>query len=94
MNEKSLIKNYLCEDYEHSYKIYNEKFEYYSALYDKLSKIKISIEKIYKEKLDTWKIKEEIYNKELIDENYDSLIILIREEIKINIKGSISVINY
>lgn len=94
MKEKLLIKDFLYDDFEQSYKIYNEKFEYYSILYDNIMKIKIFIEKFFKDKIDNLKLKEEIHSpSSFIDENYDKLILLMKEDIIINIKGSLSVIN-
>lgn len=89
-----IIDNFsIIYDYDYSYKLYNEKYDYYSAAIDKIYKIKSIFEKFLKEKLETFKIKEEFKSQLQIDDNYMNLILLIKDEIMLNINGGLNVIN-
>ena len=91
--EASIIKNYNIYNYEHSYKIYNEKYEYYSLAIEKLTKIKSMAEKFLKEKIENIKVKKDVNTQFIIEDNYMSLIILIKDEMILNINASLSTIN-
>ena len=94
MEEKPIIDNNISiYNYELSIKLLNEKSDYYSIVIDKLTKFKSSLEKFHKEKLENIKIKEDIHSESSeFDDNYMNLILLIKEEINLNIKGSLNVI--
>ena len=94
MEEKPIIDNNISiYNYELSIKLLNEKSDYYSVVIDKLTKFKSLLEKFHKEKLENIKIKEDIHSESSeFDDNYMNLILLIKEEINLNIKGSLNVI--
>ena len=94
MEEKPIIDNNISiYNYELSIKLLNEKSDYYSVIIDKLTKFKSLLEKFHKEKLENIKIKEDIHSESSeFDDNYMNLILLIKEEINLNIKGSLNVI--
>jgi len=94
MEEKPIIDNNISiYNYELSIKLLNEKSDYYSVVIEKLTKFKSLLEKFHKEKLENIKIKEDIYSESSeFDDNYMNLILLIKEEINLNIKGSLNVI--
>jgi len=94
MEEKPIIDNNISiYNYELSIKLLNEKSDYYSVVIDKLTKFKSLLEKFHKEKLENIKIKEDIHSESSeFDDNYRNLILLIKEEINLNIKGSLNVI--
>ena len=94
MEEKPIIDNNISiYNYELSIKLLNEKSDYYSVVIEKLTKFKSLLEKFHKEKLENIKIKEDIHSESSeFDDNYMNLILLIKEEINLNIKGSLNVI--
>lgn len=94
MEEKPIIdNNNSIYNYEHSIKLLNEKNDYYSVVIEKLTKLKSVLEKFHKEKLENIKIKEDLNSESSeLDDNYMNLVLLIKEEINLNIKGSINVI--
>ena len=93
MEEKPLIKNNYIDDYENSYKIINEKYQYYSNVFDKLSKIKTTIEKFLTEKLETINLIEDNLIISLVKVNYFQLISFIKDEMILNIKNSLIVVD-
>ena len=94
MEEKPIIDNNISiYNYELSIKLLNVKSDYYSVVIEKLTKFKSLLEKFHKEKLENIKIKEDIHSESSeFDDNYRNLILLIKEEINLNIKGSLNVI--
>jgi hypothetical protein len=90
MSEKILILNYLKEDYENSYEIYYQRFQYYTSLHENLTKLKLILSKFLEEKLNTFKIKDEFNKKSTLDDNYIKLVSIIKKEISFKIKGGIS----
>ena len=93
MEEKPLIKNNYIDDYENSYKIINEKYQYYSNVFDKLSKIKTTIEKFLIEKLETINLREDNLIISLVKVNYFQLISFIKDEMILIIKNSLIVVD-
>ena len=93
MDEKTLIKHYLSDDYEQSYKIITEKYEYLSSFNDKFIKIKNVIEKFKKDFTELFKIKDDGFSNNTKQYDYNELFILIKEEITRSINDKYSMIN-
>ena len=93
MAEKSLIKNYLSDDYEQSYKIILEKYDYLSSFYEKFIKMKNVIEKFKKDYNELFKIKEDNFSIDAEEHDYNHIFILIKDEINISIKENMTIIN-
>ena len=93
MAEKSLIKNYLSDDYEQSYKIILEKYDYLSSFHDKFIKMKNVIEKFKKDYNELFKIKEDNFSIDVQEQDYNQIFILIKDEINISIKENMTIIN-
>ncbi len=93
MAEKSLIKNYLSDDYEQSYKIILEKYDYLSSFYEKFIKMKNVIEKFKKDYDELFKIKEDNFSIDAEEHDYNHIFILIKDEINISIKENMTIIN-
>ena len=93
MAEKSLIKNYLSDDYEQSYKIFLEKYDYLSSFYEKFIKMKNVIEKFKKDYNELFKIKEDNFSIDVQEQDYNQIFILIKDEINLSIKENMTIIN-
>lgn len=93
MAEKSLIKNYLSDDYEQSYKIILEKYDYLSSFYEKFIKMKNVIEKFKKDYNELFKIKEDNFSIDVQEQDYNQIFILIKDEINLSIKENMTIIN-
>ena len=93
MAEKSLIKNYLSDDYEQSYKIILEKYDYLSSFHDKFIKMKNVIEKFKKDYNELFKIKEDNFSIDVQEQDYNQIFILIKDEINLSIKENMTIIN-
>ena len=93
MAEKSLIKNYLSDDYEQSYKIILEKYDYLSSFHEKFIKMKNVIEKFKKDYNELFKIKEDNFSIDVQEQDYNQIFILIKDEINLSIKENMTIIN-
>ena len=93
MKDNSTKKVLSFEDNITFFKIYNEKIDYYSTIIEILSKIKLKTEKYLKEILEIINLKADFSFISLIDDNYMKLVSFIQEEMILNIKRSIMIIN-
>ena len=91
--EEQLKNNILINDYENSYKIHNEKYEFYTTAFDKLSKLKTSIEKFIEKKLDIAKFKGSFNFTTTIEDNYIPLIAILFEEMAFYLERSLTTVN-
>ena len=93
MTEKNLIKKYLSDDYEQSYKIINEKYEYLSVFYEKFAKVKNILEKFFENNSELFKIKKDSFSMDVKENDYNDILLSIKEEINKSIKDNLTVIN-
>ena len=93
MEEKPTQKSFSLENYELCYKIYNEKIEYYSYAIDKLSKVKVILEKFLKEKWELIKLKTDYSFEPLSDDDYLKLISILKEQMIVYFKRCLVIIS-